>query len=390
MFNIQFKRIVQSGKYIPEIDGLRFIAIISVLFFHLDNFLNEKNLNRYKHIYPLSATPSFIFNGNLGVQMFFAISGFILSSFFAKAYVHHEPFKIKDYFIRRLTRMEPPYMLIMIILFFASVYIARTIDFHEAIKSLFASLLYVHNICYGRGIPPKLNVVAWSLEVEVQFYLIAPILGLIFKIRKKMIRRTILLAMAIILPLLNNLFPLNFISIWDYIQYFLIGMFIADLYLEKKQNINQHGLVVTMLALIIIYLFFKSNSFIIVYFKRYSIITLCVMNVSHVLLLISLFYLVLFLGAIPLLKNNFITGIGGACYSIYLLHYPTISFFGNFLVKHQLTNYKLIDNTCYSVVLLCLIFFISGLYFLLIERPCMKKKWYLNLTQKQNKVITFK
>jgi len=390
MFNIQFKRIIQTGKYIPEIDGLRFIAIISVLFFHLYNFLNVKNLNSYKNPNSQAAIPSFIFNGNLGVQLFFAISGFILSSYFAKAYIHQQPFKIKDYFIRRLTRMEPPYMLIMILLFFASVYIAKTIDLHEALKSLVASLLYIHNICYGRSIPPKLNVVAWSLEVEVQFYLLAPIICLIFKIHKKALRRAILLIMAVILPQLNNWFPLSFISIYDYIQYFLIGMFIADLYLDKKRSHNQHWIIVTMLVLIIIYLFFKSDSLINSYSRYYySAIIPVVINVSHILLLISLFYVVLFFNAIPLLKYNFITNIGGACYSIYLLHYPIISIFGNLLVKHQLTNYELIDNICYSIILLAVVLFISELYFLLIERPCMKKKWYLDLMPRLNKFLQF-
>lgn len=88
--------------------------------------------------------------------------------------------------------------------------------------------------------------------------------------------------------------------------------------------------------------------------------------------LFVLFYLTLFKEGLSILKKRLITNIGGACYSIYLLHYPIISFFGNTLVRHKISQYQLIDNLICTLVLIFTIIFISAFFFILIEKPCME------------------
>lgn len=381
MRQINFKRVIKSGKFIPEIDGLRFIAIISVLIYHLNTFIQEKNIHVYQHSYNSKNISSFITHGYLGVELFFAISGFILSAFFAKVYLRNQNnINIKGYFIRRLTRIEPPYIITMLLMFIACVFIVKNINFIEGIKSLISSLFYVHNFVYGNGILPKLNAVAWSLEIEVQFYILMPLLSFIFILNSKLWRRFILITFALCFPLLIKNLSLSFISILDYFQFFIVGILICDLYYDSVNLFKIKNSSVSILTTVLLFvLYFHSENLIAIIFRSNSPLSFFYTNLIQVFSLISIFYLVLFNNGFPLLKNSFITNIGGACYSIYLIHYPTISFFGNYLLKYKFSNYKILDDFIFGSILLLITLFFSMLFYILIERPSMKKDWYLNL-----------
>jgi peptidoglycan/LPS O-acetylase OafA/YrhL len=376
---MEFKRIIQNGKFIPEIDGLRFIAISSVVFYHITGFLNEKNKNLYAYYFNSNNTPNFITNGSLGVELFFVISGFILGLFFAKAYLRGNTVNHLSYFKRRLTRLEPPYILVMCVMFLLLVFVLKNLEFSQGLKNLAYSITYTSNLFLGRGNLPILNGVTWSLEVEVQFYILAPILGLLFKIKDTLIRRIIIIVITACCTLFGSLEILHFTSIFDYIEYFLVGFLLADLYVssEKKQSINNNNntYIATALGLVVLYIYFqvkvpKTND-------SYTVDILY--TFTQLTSLFLLFYLVLFQRGLGILKNPIITNIGGACYTIYLLHYPIISAFGNQIIKYQLTQYQLIDNVIYTLILLFFILSISAVFFLLIERPCMKTDWYKNI-----------
>src|SRR4051812_39015821 len=97
-----FRRITTTGEYIPEIDGLRFIAITCVVFLHLGTYVGN-----FGH-------PDIgIFSiGGKGVELFFVISGFVLATPFVRyRLAGGKPVRLKPYFLRRLTRLEPPYLL---------------------------------------------------------------------------------------------------------------------------------------------------------------------------------------------------------------------------------------------------------------------------------------
>src|SRR3954468_10746698 len=97
-----FRRITTSGQIIPEIDGLRFIAIALVIWHHLALYVSTQQRA------PLGAAVL----GQYGVELFFVISGFILAVPFAMHFLGGGPrVKLSRYFVRRLTRLEPPYLL---------------------------------------------------------------------------------------------------------------------------------------------------------------------------------------------------------------------------------------------------------------------------------------
>jgi len=369
MKKIQLRRIIASGKFIPEIDGLRFIAVMSVLLYHINIFLKDKNVHVYAINQDKSFTPNFIYNGSLGVELFFVISGFVLGLFFARAYRFDNPISLKSYFLRRLTRLEPPYIIALIGFFFGSVYVAKSLPIGEAISSLISSIFYVHNIVYPNTYP-KILAVAWSLEVEVQFYMLAPILGLIFKFKNGIKRKSILLGLCILFPIASYLLPLPFVSLYNYMAYFLLGFLITDIYLDQKDSTRTNDLafistIVLGLLLLAFYYLKEVDDLLIQTYYTYL----------HLLLLFGIMYIGLIKKKVGFLRLRWVSNIGGACYSIYLLHYPLISLLGNKLVKFQFTQNKLLDNLIFGLILFVVVIFISGLFYLFVERPCMDKNW---------------
>ena len=119
---LSFKRITSSGSFIPEIDGLRFIAIASVVIMHAGVYIMIKDQTNYVDTFDFELLGKILHHAMLGVPIFFAISGFILGLPFAKFHINNgKSINLKTYFIRRLTRLEPPYIVILTMLFFGYV-----------------------------------------------------------------------------------------------------------------------------------------------------------------------------------------------------------------------------------------------------------------------------
>ncbi len=155
-----------AQSFLPQIDGLRFVAIIAVLLYHVQGYVQAKagfdpSLARA----PLHALMA---AGYFGVPLFFAISGFII----CKPFLEPRQVSLRAYFLRRLSRLEPPYFINLLLLFAIKLW-ALDLAFPEFLPHLVASLFYLHGPVYGSH--SEVNGVAWSLEVEWQFYLIAPL-----------------------------------------------------------------------------------------------------------------------------------------------------------------------------------------------------------------------
>ncbi len=364
----------------PEIDGLRFIAIASVFICHFNIFFILKNEGNYTTIPSDYGLLNFIAaNGSYGVHLFFVISGFILFLPFAKHYLKNDKKPLlKDYYLRRLFRIEPPYFIVMILLFIAGVFIFHQYTFSQGIPNLLASLTYTHNLFYGRDTLPLINAVAWSLEVEVQFYLLAPFIAKIFAYKPRL-RRSIILVLILIFVCLQNTFKAPFLSIYDFLQYFFIGFLLADLFVSGDKIFKKTNLLLEIIAGMVFFclLWSHHNSLNSNLFSKIG------WEFLHPFFIFSFYYLVLFT---PFWKNllskKVLTTIGGMCYSIYLLHNPIIWSFDNLPINRKFSNYYLVDWFIHFIILALLVFLISVIFFIIIEKPCMRRNWYNNLSTK--------
>src|SRR5215207_5804272 len=177
----RFKRITYSTSYLPEVDGLRFIAIFSVVvIMHITNYIHQKFFA--STLLQEGYWKNFALEGGNGVPLFFIISGFILSLPFARWRLNGErKVVLKNYYLRRVTRLEPPYLIALLIFFIAHVWILNAYSFSALLPHFLASAVYLHTVIY-HSFSPVLPI-AWSLEVEVQFYILAPLFCTIFLIR---------------------------------------------------------------------------------------------------------------------------------------------------------------------------------------------------------------
>src|ERR1700733_6334081 len=114
----RLSRIQGSSHLVPELEGLRFVAICSVFLTHLNGYLLAKDTEPWAIAAQGSWIDLALRQGGLGVQLFFVISGFVLAPPFARMRLGLGPkVKLGPYFLRRLTRLEPPYLLCLISLF---------------------------------------------------------------------------------------------------------------------------------------------------------------------------------------------------------------------------------------------------------------------------------
>ncbi len=359
-------RETSSGRFIPEMDGLRFVAISMVILYHLNGYLMTKTAFYERG----SSAPDWLCRSALvgfhGVELFFVISGFILALPFA---AHHlsgaPPVSLRKYYLRRLTRLEPPYFVTIFLLLALAVWI-HPVPASAILPHLAASLGYLHNLIYGTQ--STVLGVAWSLEIEVQFYLLVPLLTLVFAIRGARLRRSLLIGFTLATLAAQMLFvphhPRVQLSILAFLQFFLIGFLLADVFLTAWKNSPSRNFYWDATALAGWPLLFLALQF---------------QPLTHWVFpaLVFVLYCAAFRGRLinVLFCNRWITAVGGMCYSIYLIHYEVISGVGRFTKGVGAP----LPGPLYLAVQFALvgtaILFICGIYFVLLEKPCMRRDW---------------
>jgi len=359
----KLRRNTGNKKYLAEIDGLRFLAIFPVLLQHL----SERMIRNFSGTF---ATPieqdQFAFaisRGTIGVFIFFAISGFILTLPFAKHFLDNKPkIAYKDYLWKRITRLEPPFIIWMS--FFALLLLIKgTYGFEELLPHFLSSIFYSHNLIYGEY--SIINPVAWSLEIEIQFYLIAPILvSLFYTIKNTKIRRCVTIGLLLGFLTLQHhwgwmLFPYK-ATLLGQLQHFLVGMLVADFYLLEWRKTNIKNWLWDGLALV--------SFLIMMYTWTEEYVKSIVFAIALVLLLTSAFKGKIF----PfLLKNSWISAIGGMCYTIYLIHLPLMELQMQLTGNWTFTNIFWVNLFIQVAIGLPIILGLSAGFFLLIEKPFM-------------------
>lgn len=158
-------------KYRPDIDGLRAIAVLAVLFFH--------------------AGLPFFEGGYVGVDIFFVISGYLITSIILRE-IDQERFSILQFYERRFRRILPPLIVVVFLTLIAGLYLLPSdgilgLGYSAITTALMSSnmLFYFESGYFGGAAEMKPLLHTWSLAVEEQFYIFFPLVLIFISKRNK-------------------------------------------------------------------------------------------------------------------------------------------------------------------------------------------------------------
>jgi len=346
--------------YRPEIDGLRAIAVCAVILYHAQ-------ITIFGH-QPFKG-------GFIGVDIFFVISGYLITSIILKELITTGSFSFKYFYERRIRRILPALLVVMLVsLPFAWMYLLPSsfVDYSKSILySLgFSSNFYFHYSGQQYGaenglLKPFLHT--WSLSVEEQYYILFPIVLLItFKYFRKYLLHLLILGFIISIGLADwgsrNHPSFNFYMLptkgWELLAGSIMSYF--EIIYGRKSRYKILNFVMPYIGLILIghsILFFKDEMFHPSFYTLSPIIGVCfIIWFSHKDEIIT-----------KILSTKLFVGIGLISYSLYLWHYPIFAF--------ARVNY-FFDGSIFNKLLIGLITVIlSVLSYHFIEKNFRNKKY---------------
>ena len=335
-------------KHRKDIDGLRGIAIIPVILYHLN--------------------VPFFSGGYLGVDIFFVISGFLITSIIHDN-IKEQNFSLLDFYERRLRRVIPILYFILILSIPLTLINFIEADSRNFFESLFAVITFSSNFLFWleegeyftreNSLKPLLHT--WSLSIEMQFYIIFPLIIIILDKIKKF--KIIILSSICFLSFLianwlsftnpDAAFYLSLTRIWE----LLLGSLCALLRISRKK-LKSKSEYLCYISLIIIFLSvisFNDKTLHPSFFSLLPVLATC--------------FLILYSEESKSFKKILQFGplslVGLISYSLYILHFPMIAFLG--YIDVNLSN---------QVIFIFLFFLFLTSYFswVYIETPFRKKK----------------
>ena len=348
-------------KYRPEIDSLRAISVLAVLIYHA-----KINIFGYQ-LFP---------GGYLGVDIFFVISGYLITSIIFKELQQKKSFSFSNFYLRRARRILPALFFLILCsipLAWCALMPASFVDFS---KSIFFSLgfssnfyFYFTGLEYGAVnglLKPLLHT--WSLAVEEQYYILFPVvlvLGfLFFKKRINIIIISLLLLSLIFAEFFSvRNSNLNFYILPSRAWELLTGSVLVIL--ENNKNFKLSSFMSNTLCLLGLGMIFYSF----VYFYE----AIPSPGIKNSLPIIGTVLILIFFNKKTIIakfiNNKLFVGLGLISYSLYLWHYPIFAFARNIRIAQNIVEYSIVG---------ILIFLISIFSYFFIEKPFRNKKFISN------------
>jgi len=352
--------------YRPEIDGLRTVSVFAVILYHANFFLFGHTLFQ---------------GGFIGVDVFFVISGYLITTLILKEIYKTNQFSFQYFYERRMRRILPVLLFIIIITSIISYFIllsSSLIDYGKSVLSIlsFGSNFYFHYTDNRYGeinslLKPLLHT--WSLSVEEQFYILFPIfLIIIVKFFRKYLLTVLFLIFFISLFFSEysskNHTSFNFYMILSRGFELLIGSLLSYFELYKKKRVEGvwrrksysilNKICPTLGIILILYSFLFFNFSKIFY---PSIITLIPLTgVSLIIWFSKKGELIT-----EILSSKIFVFLGLISYSLYLWHYPIFAYL------------RYVDEFNNSILIKILAIFLTIILsifsYYLIERPFRNK-----------------
>lgn len=345
--NQEPQRLTQPSSYRADIDGLRAIAVLSVVIYH--------------------AFPSTLRGGFIGVDIFFVISGFLISSIIFDGLVHNK-FSFLEFYARRVRRIFPALILVLITCLAFGWFLLLANEYQALGKHVAGGAAFVSNFTlwsesgyFDVAAQSKPLLHLWSLGIEEQFYLFWPLLlWLAYRNHKNFLALTLLIALASFAiniwtvssnPVAAFYSPLS--RFWE----LMIGGILAYLVLHKPQYVSKYSGVQSLTGLLLI----ATSLFILRDDSTFPGWWALLPTVGTFLVL----------SAMPtawlnrhVLSNRILVWVGLISYPLYLWHWPVLYLMSLVSVRSHISRLIAVSL---SVVL-------AALTYLMIEKPIRRSK----------------
>lgn len=340
---------------VTRIDGLRGLAILFVLFFHLDL--------------------KYFDGGFIGVDIFFVISGYVISLSLKNNYLNNK-LSLKNFYYKRIRRLIPPLLVVNTLVLLAGFFILSPQLYKETSWSSIGSMFSFSNFIFWResgyfnfdsNFKPLLHT--WSLSLEEQFYLLWP-LFFIFFLKKLKNKNILIFTFFILIILINivinsifsngftyfkflrNIFANGESTIFYLLPFRIFEFAIGSLFVFINYRIKLNSISVLSFFIIILSLLnFDQGSIFPIYTSIFFLFstTILIINDSKINQII--------------LENKLLILYGKISYSLYLIHWPIIVYW-----KYLELPFRFFDK----VIIFIICTFFSYLMFEFLEKKLKK------------------
>lgn len=334
-------------RYMPGLDGLRAIAVLGIIIYHLNK--------------------QWLTGGFLGVDTFFVISGYLITSLLLKEFEETGRINLKQFWLRRVKRLIPAVFVLVGVVSMMTL-IFKPDQIVNIKHDAFAAILYVSNWWY---IATDVNYFEqfafmplkhlWSLAIEEQFYIIFPVLLITLLLTVKKYRNITLVFWIISLVSLLVMVLISqphmehsrvYFGTDTRLQTMLLGVILAFLWPPFKLKVNPprvlahtiDGLGIASTIIIIALFIFVDDNSDWIYNGGFYVISVLTLFVILSAVHPSAYFA-------KIIGNPLFVYIGKRSYSLYLWHFPVISFIHSYYVEGQIPVYVYMLDIIITLIL---------------------------------------
>lgn len=365
------------SPYFKNLDGLRTICFLMVFFFHSFTSKNQGVLNSdtYKTI-----KVGFFANGNLGVNFFFVLSGFLITYLLITEKLTSSKINIIHFWLRRILRIWPLYFFCVLFGFFIfpllKSYLGQS---PQETAHLFNYLTFTSNFDFIENGRPDASIlgVLWSVAIEEQFYLVWPLVLILLPIRYYWILFTSLILISLGYRITHNDYYHTEFHTLSCMNDLVVGSFGAWLVIQYK-SLGNSLLKVSKPVQVIPYLLFTVH-----FFLRDELMNWNEVLIPYERIFTSLIMLWIILdqaihtnGIFRLSRFKLLTKSGKYTYGMYCLHFLAI------LITITLTKSLLHKDNFLTVLLVEPIISLTLTYLISIISYSYFEQYFLKLKRK--------
>lgn len=360
---------MREKLYFNNLNGLRFFAALMVIICHVE-------LNKKYFLLP-NLRESFRYLGDLGVDLFFVLSGFLITILLLKEKEICKNISYKNFYLRRVLRIWPLYYFIIIV----SLFILPNISYFnrghlelynskELLKVVVLFVLLLPNVLYLIK-PIPFAAQTWSIGTEEQFYLVWPLI--VNKLKNhKIVFLSCIVGYWIIYASIN----LNFFNDIPYFNLFKnyykllkfdvisVGAFGAILFYENRKGVNRLNnlfvFTLSIIALILLYMYLPNTYefFRLIYAILFIIIILNLVGNKEIE---------------NIFENKLLKYLGKISYGIYMYHQIIVVLVLKMVLEY-FNQFNLFENILVYIATILLTIVISHISYKYLEEPILKYK----------------